>query len=114
MVLRLATLAAGLCLGVTFGQVRPTVAPIPVTTDNIQPNQQIGVNDLVWVSVTDLPELTHAFRVSADGTLALPLLKKRVKASGLLPLDLEGAIAAELQQEEVLVAPVVSVAVMEY
>ena len=114
MTIRHATLLAGLCLGVAYGQLRPTASPIPVTIDNIQPNQQIGVNDLIWISVTDLPELTHAFRVSPDGTLALPLLKRHIKAGGLLPLELESAVAKSLQEEEVLVTPVVSVAVMEY
>ena len=64
--------------------------------------------------VTDCPELTRSFRVSSDGTLALPLLGHRLPAAGLLPVELEDKLAAALVAAQILVTPVVSVSVSEY
>lgn len=115
MKMRHAAIAAGLCLSIAFAQQKPAVPPaVPITVDNVLPNQKIGVNDLVSLVVSDCPELTRAFRVSADGTLPLPLLKHRVLANGLFPTELEQSLADALRAEEVLVTPVVSASVMEY
>ncbi len=78
------------------------------------PAQRIGPYDLVAVSVYRSPELTRTARVEADGALLLPLLKEPIRASGLLPLELEGAIAAALKRDGILVNPVVKVTVAEY
>jgi len=53
-------------------------------------------------------------RVSADGFIRLPMLKQRVKAQGLMPGDLELAIAKALQDEQIIVDPFVTVTVAEY
>ncbi len=99
-----------------WGQV--TISPmnskmIDASRDNL-PEQQLGVDDLVAVSVYDAPELTRTVRVEADGTIHLPLLENGIKASGLYPGELESAIVAELASEQILVNPVVKVTVAEY
>jgi len=78
------------------------------------PQQAIGANDLLAVSVYDAPELTRTIRVEADGTIHLPLLKSAITAAGLLPRGLEGAIAEALKTEEIMVEPVVKVTIVEY
>jgi polysaccharide export outer membrane protein len=78
------------------------------------PAQRIGPNDLISIQVSDCPELSRSFRVSSDGTLALPLLDHRVTAAGLMPVELEGQLAKELKAAGILVAPVVSASVSEY
>lgn len=78
------------------------------------PNQRIGPNDLIGISVYDAPELTRTVRVSSDGSLRLPLLKNRVSASGLLPVELETAIGDALREEGILIEPVVVVTIAEY
>lgn len=78
------------------------------------PAQKVGPNDLLSVSVEDCPELTRNFRVSADGTLALPLLKKRLRVAGKLPEEIETDISQALINDQLLVQPVVSVSVAEY
>jgi polysaccharide export outer membrane protein len=78
------------------------------------PSQKLGVDDLVAVSVYDAPELTRTLRVEEDGTIHLPLLKEGVKASGLLPRQLESGIAVALKLEGILVDPFVKVTVVEY
>jgi polysaccharide export outer membrane protein len=87
--------------------------PVEVGGANL-PAQKIGANDLIAVSVYDAPEFTRTVRVGADGQIRLPMLKQRLKAEGLLPGELEEAIAQALNAEQILVDPVVTVTVVEY
>src|ERR1039457_3731232 len=97
----------------TFAQTRPTAAAPETQGANLRA-QAIGANDLVAISVYDAPELTRTVRVSADGFIRLPMLKQRVKAQGLMPGELESAIAKALQDEQIIVDPFVTVTVAEY
>jgi polysaccharide export outer membrane protein len=78
------------------------------------PAQRLGVDDLVAVSVYRSPELTRTLRVESGGNISLPLLRRPVRAEGLLPVELETAIAGALKAEGILVNPVVKVTVAEY
>ncbi|HSB16150.1 MAG TPA: polysaccharide biosynthesis/export family protein [Bryobacteraceae bacterium] len=78
------------------------------------PAQKIGPNDLIAISVYDAPELTRTVRVGADGFIRLPMLKRRVRADGLLPAELEATVAEALHAEQLLVEPVVTVTIAEY
>ncbi len=78
------------------------------------PQQVIGANDLIAISVYDAPELTRTIRVDADGSIRLPLLKNSVQAEGLLPMNLEASVGDALKAEEILVDPIVKVTVVEY
>ncbi|HTQ55058.1 MAG TPA: polysaccharide biosynthesis/export family protein [Bryobacteraceae bacterium] len=100
------------CLALTFAcaQVR-TDTPLP--TANL-PAQRIGANDLLAVSVYDSPELTRTVRVGADGMMRLPMLKRRIQAEGLMPSELEAAIASALTAEQLIVDPFVTVTIAEY
>ena len=66
------------------------------------------------VQVYASPELSRSVRVGADGMLRLPMLKQRIKAEGLMPADLEASIAKALEEEGLIVDPLVTVTVMEY
>jgi polysaccharide export outer membrane protein len=81
---------------------------------NVLPAQTIGPDDLISIVVADCPELSRSFRVSSDGTLALPLLGHRISAAGLMPVELEDKLATELIDMEIMVTPIVSVSVAEY
>ena len=78
------------------------------------PQQPIGANDLIAISVYDAPELTRTIRVDSDGVIRLPLLKNPVQAEGLLPMNLEASIGDALKAEEILVDPIVKVTIVEY
>jgi polysaccharide biosynthesis/export protein len=78
------------------------------------PQQSIGANDLIAISVYDAPELTRTIRVDSDGGIRLPLLKNPVQAEGLLPMNLETAVGDALKAEEILVDPIVKVTIVEY
>jgi polysaccharide biosynthesis/export protein len=106
-------------LSVALGLCQTTLLPIPAPPStqngfNNLPAQKIGPNDLIAVSVYDSPEMTRSVRVSSEGLMRLPMVKKQIKAEGLLPSELEAVIANELKVEELLVEPVVTVTMMEY
>src|ERR1700683_4623359 len=96
----------------------PTVLTRP--TPNLEPAapnlpaQRIGPDDLIGLSVYDSPEFTRTIRVGPDGTIRLPMLQQRVNAEGLMPGELERAIADALVGEQLLVDPFVTVTVVEY
>jgi polysaccharide export outer membrane protein len=52
--------------------------------------------------------------VGADGLVRLPMLKRRIKAEGLMPGELETAIASALVAEGLIVDPFVTVTIAEY
>ena len=66
------------------------------------------------MQVYDSPELTRTVRVGADGYIRLPMLQQRIKVEGLMPNELEAAIAKALQEEGLLVDPFVTITVAEY
>ena len=78
------------------------------------PAQRIGADDLIAVSVYDSPELCRTVRVSAEGQIRLPMLKRAIPVTGMLPRELETAIVEALRVEQILVDPVVTVTVAEY
>jgi polysaccharide export outer membrane protein len=77
------------------------------------PVGKIGKDDLIGITVYDAPELTRTVRVSSDGELRLPMLRQHIAAAGLSPADLEQVITKALQEENVLVDPIVTVSVVE-
>jgi polysaccharide export outer membrane protein len=93
-------------------QVKPLPTPDSPLTN--LPAYKIGPDDLLSVSVYDSPELSKMVRVSSDGYVRLPMLKSRIKVVGAMPAQVEGAIIEELEREEILVGPVVTVTVAEY
>lgn len=78
------------------------------------PVEQIGVDDLIGITVYDAPELTRTVRVDSQGGIRLPMVEQPIKASGLYPAELEKAITAALVDNDVLVDPIVTVSVAEY
>jgi len=95
-----------------IAQVRPSLME-EVGKFNL-PALKLGAGDLIAVSVYDAPELTRTVRVEPDGAIHLPLLMEGVQAAGLMPRELEAAVAGALKSEEILVDPVVKITVVEY
>lgn len=95
-----------------MAQTRPSLME-EVGNTNL-PALKLHAGDLVAVSVYDAPELTRTVRVDPDGTIRLPLLTEGVKAAGLMPHELEAALADALKSGEILVDPVVKITVVEY
>ena len=78
------------------------------------PTQPVGPDDLLAVSVYDSPELTRTVRVDAGGNIRLPMLKDPIQVQGMVPSQLESAVAKALIRGKVLVDPVVTVTIVEY
>jgi polysaccharide export outer membrane protein len=81
--------------------------------DNL-PTQPIGIHDLISVSVYGASEFSRTVRISPAGEIWLPMLKRPVHAEGLLPVQLELAVAKALEQDKLLVKPSVTVTIAEY
>ncbi len=93
----------------------PTAAEVaPAPAADVQPSQTLGPDDLVQIMIPYCPELSHSFRISSDGTLALPLLKQPVAVNGLRPVQVERRLADALVAAGILTDPVVNVSVLEY
>lgn len=97
-------LLLGLAAAVLLGQPLPTALPA----------QPLGPDDLIALTVANLPELTHVFRIGPDGLLRLPSVAKPVEARGKYPFELEQTIRETLKRDRILVDPVVSLSVVEY
>ena len=87
--------------------------PNPEAAANL-PAQKIGPRDLIMVQVYGSPELSRSVRVGADGMLRLPMLKQRIKGEGMMPNDLEVMVAQALEEEGLIVDPMVTITVAEY
>lgn len=88
----------------------PTHGALPANL----PTQPVGPGDLLLISVYGSPELSRSARVSSEGEIRLPMLKRRIMAEGALPSTLEEEIANALKDESILVEPIVNVSVGEY
>ncbi len=100
---------------VTFpipGQTLPAV--VPEASQLTLPAQEVGRDDLIGVTVYGAPELSRSARVDSQGEIRLPMVKRKIHAAGLLPAQLEAEIARALEEEQILVAPIVTVGVVEY
>jgi polysaccharide export outer membrane protein len=90
-------------------KLRPGAEP-PEEAD--LPLRPVGAEDLLEISVFEIPELNRTVRVTERGTISLPLLGD-VPAGGLTPAQLETRIREKLA-EKYLQNPQVSVFVREY
>jgi polysaccharide biosynthesis/export protein len=111
----------GLCSLVVAGcvyaqQPERAVSSVPnldYTYSNL-PTQPVGPDDLLALSVYDSPELTRTVRVDADGNIRLPMLKDPIRVRGMVPSQMETAIAKALTKGNVLIDPIVTVTIVEY
>ena len=87
---------------------RAPASSLPASTESM------GAGDLVEIAVSYCPEMTRNFRVSTDGTLALPLLHQPLPVAGLTPSQVAQKLSAELVSEHLLAEPIVNVSVLEY
>ena len=73
---------------------------------------RIGAEDLIDISVFEVPELSRTARVSASGEVSLPLIGL-VKAAGLSPIQLE-RVLSELLRRSYVKDPQVTVFLKEF
>ncbi len=85
----------------------------PDSSTNL-PARLLGPEDLVSVNVYGAPELSRMVRVSAEGSIRLPMLDRPVTVAGTMPAEAEQRIAEALAKGHVLVDPAVTVTIAEY
>jgi polysaccharide export outer membrane protein len=78
------------------------------------PSQKLGPDDLISVQVRDFQEFSRTVRVSTEGAISLPLIKREIAVAGRFPTEIESAISDELRTEDLVLNPMVSVSVIEY
>jgi len=103
-----AVIAAAL-LAVACGGRAPSPPP-PEPTAGQREDYQIGVTDVLLISVWRNPELTVEVPVRADGMISVPLIDD-VPAEGLTPAELKEVITRELA--EFVAAPDVTVIIKQ-
>ena len=89
-------------------QAKTTVADAELAHQDYR----IGTEDLLDISVFEVPELSRTVRVSALGEISLPLIGP-MKVAGLSPLALERALTDRLR-ETILKEPQVTVFLREF
>lgn len=95
----------------------PAQASVPAVSQVANLNlayEPVGPGDLLYISVTGSPELSNSYRIAQDGRISLPLLRARISVSGLLSPGIADEVSRELVSERILVAPIVSVSVLDY
>src|SRR5713101_7231371 len=107
----LAALAVAALTVPTSGEKLP--ASLPDLGANL-PARSVGVEDLLAITVYGAPELSRTARVGSDGLIRLPMLRQKLKVRGLMPAEIETKLAEALEREQILVDPVVTVAIAEY
>ena len=73
----------------------------------------IAPNDLLFIQVFEVDQMTREYRVSGAGTVDFPLLTKPVRVAGLTTEQAAEAIAQKCREAGVLTHPQISVTVRE-
>src|SRR5689334_15902521 len=73
-----------------------SVSPTTGSSD-IRRDYLIGPEDLLEISVFEVPELSRSVRVSASGEISLPLMGT-TRAAGLTPAELENSLTDILRK----------------
>jgi polysaccharide biosynthesis/export protein len=113
------TVASFLVLTASF-VVAQTPVPTPGSTyvesnpSTNLPQQRLGPEDLVALSVYDAPEFSRTVRVAADGSIRLPMMKSTIHVGGLFPSEAEKVVGEALRTENLLIDPFVTISVAEY
>ncbi len=107
-------IAALLCGGSARAQQFPPTAAAPaIQSVEAQRDYVIGAQDLLHISILESPELTREVRVSADGTIGLPLLPARVHVQGLMLSEAEVLLQKNYQEAGILNRPNITITVKE-
>jgi polysaccharide export outer membrane protein len=102
------------CIAFQVSFTTPTANQADTRGQNSLPFQKLGPDDLIRISVYGAPEMSGEFRIDSNGQIQLPIIKNGIKVSGIFPTDAGKVIADALKNANILVNPLVSVAVAEY
>jgi polysaccharide biosynthesis/export protein len=108
-------------LGVTGaraqGQFQAKPQPTSATSSTLGRSSdrtvEISPEDILEINVFDVPQLSGRYHVSPAGTIDLPLVPAPIRAEGLTPEGLSGAIRVALQTRGLVSDPRVTVQIEE-
>src|ERR1700732_2502108 len=60
-------------------------AQTPQAAGTSLPVQKLGTDDLIQIQVFNFPEFSRLARISANGTIQLPLVKQPIQVAGKVP-----------------------------
>ena len=86
-------------------------AGVAAMTQPASEDYRIGIDDVLKVSVLDVPELSGEYRVGNTGEVTLPVLSTPVKAAGLTLSRFSESLAKELKSADLVSDPYVSTSV---
>ncbi len=86
----------------------PAPYHLPTASDVV-----ISPDDMLDLSVLDVPEFSGHYRVSPAGSITLPLLRSPISAAGLTPNELSRTISEQLRAGGLVNDPQVTVAIRE-
>jgi polysaccharide export outer membrane protein len=98
--------------GFIFAQARPPTGSTELGAN--LPARPVAPGDLLAITVYGAPEMSRSVRVSGDGFIRLPMLKRQIEARGAIPMELEQRVGAAITEEKILVEPSVVVTIAEY
>lgn len=111
------TLAAMVAMGVACSPAPAASGGTVLTASGLNAELVSGYRmasgDKLRVTVFDEPSLTGNYQIGVDGELAMPLIAP-VKAQGALPSDLAAAIGDRLKAGGYVLAPRVTVEIVEH
>ncbi|MDH5406970.1 MAG: polysaccharide export protein [Candidatus Aminicenantes bacterium] len=90
----------------------PEGDPETIIVQNTSRDYIIGAEDLIGISVYELPEMNKTVRISGEGSITLPFIGE-IKAEGLTQQELEKIIRI-LLSERYITNPQVTVFIKEY
>jgi len=102
-----------LCQAVAASAQAPLATSSGTSSSALADVYKISPDDVLDITVVDVPEYTHTYRVAPDGTLRLPLLNDPIIAAGRTPVALASVITEKLTSSQLLHDPHVLVEVRE-
>jgi len=95
-----------------FEQARPPAAVAELGAN--LPARPVAPGDLLAISVYGAPEMSRSVRVSEDGFIRLPMVKRKIEARGAVPSELELRVGSAITEEKILIEPAVVLTIAEY
>jgi polysaccharide biosynthesis/export protein len=100
-------------------QEPPRSAPTPLSGNQVETRQPdpsdyvISPDDLLDITVFDVPEMSRRYRVSPNGAISFPLVETPIAAAGFTPDQLSSAIRDRLRADDLVKDPEVTVEVAD-
>ena len=87
--------------------------PTQMAADNSSEDYMIGPDDIVNVYILDVPELSRDYRVSALGSITMPVLAKPLDAAGSTLAQFSKVLSQELKTQGLVSDPHITLSIVQ-